>query len=286
MPGKALTYGQSITDGCIDWDTTVCGPERARRCRRGKTASVADQRLPRAFGLAGRSVRSGRARIGTSAVQLTCRAGATSDQRSAAAADALDLLVERGVFLAQRIVRIAQVLLARARRRRAAGDGRPAPGSPAAPAIRLNSSRPPRPCANAAGPPIRTTSAIDKDCFPHLGSPVSIVYFIASVPERRSAAQLRRPWAAQSCTLRTSAMVPSNQIPAATSTHEEAEHHRVLDRCDCPRLPAAPVSHLPPPSSADHGFRRIEMNVAAIIDDTIARFPSIVHVPAEFACDK
>jgi 3-deoxy-7-phosphoheptulonate synthase len=23
VPGKKLTYGQSITDGCIDWDTTV-----------------------------------------------------------------------------------------------------------------------------------------------------------------------------------------------------------------------------------------------------------------------
>ena len=23
MPGVALTYGQSITDGCIDWNTTV-----------------------------------------------------------------------------------------------------------------------------------------------------------------------------------------------------------------------------------------------------------------------
>ena len=23
VPGKPLTYGQSITDGCIDWDTTV-----------------------------------------------------------------------------------------------------------------------------------------------------------------------------------------------------------------------------------------------------------------------
>jgi hypothetical protein len=23
MPGRALRYGQSITDGCIDWDTTV-----------------------------------------------------------------------------------------------------------------------------------------------------------------------------------------------------------------------------------------------------------------------
>jgi 3-deoxy-7-phosphoheptulonate synthase len=23
VPGVALTYGQSITDGCIDWETTV-----------------------------------------------------------------------------------------------------------------------------------------------------------------------------------------------------------------------------------------------------------------------
>ena len=23
LPGMALTYGQSITDGCIDWETTV-----------------------------------------------------------------------------------------------------------------------------------------------------------------------------------------------------------------------------------------------------------------------
>ena len=23
VPGKPLVYGQSITDGCIDWDTTV-----------------------------------------------------------------------------------------------------------------------------------------------------------------------------------------------------------------------------------------------------------------------
>jgi 3-deoxy-7-phosphoheptulonate synthase len=23
IPGKELTYGQSITDGCIDWDSSV-----------------------------------------------------------------------------------------------------------------------------------------------------------------------------------------------------------------------------------------------------------------------
>ena len=28
MPGKPLTYGQSITDGCIDWDTSAAVLER------------------------------------------------------------------------------------------------------------------------------------------------------------------------------------------------------------------------------------------------------------------
>jgi len=28
QPGKPLTYGQSITDGCIDWDTTVAALEQ------------------------------------------------------------------------------------------------------------------------------------------------------------------------------------------------------------------------------------------------------------------
>ena len=28
VPGQPLTYGQSITDGCIDWDTTVVALER------------------------------------------------------------------------------------------------------------------------------------------------------------------------------------------------------------------------------------------------------------------
>ena len=27
VPGKPLTYGQSITDGCIDWETTVSALE-------------------------------------------------------------------------------------------------------------------------------------------------------------------------------------------------------------------------------------------------------------------
>jgi 3-deoxy-7-phosphoheptulonate synthase len=39
VPGKELTYGQSVTDGCIDWETSVAVLEnlaasvRARRLR-------------------------------------------------------------------------------------------------------------------------------------------------------------------------------------------------------------------------------------------------------------
>jgi len=83
--------------------------------------------------------------------------------------------------------------------------------------------------------------------------------------------QLRRPWAAQSCTFRTSAMVASNQIPAATSTHEEAEHHGVFDAAMAlifRRLPFALAVFRHRRSR----LWRIEMNVAAIVDDTILRF--------------
>ncbi len=44
VPGKPLTYGQSITDGCIGWDTTVDVLEKlaeavaARRERAEKVA--------------------------------------------------------------------------------------------------------------------------------------------------------------------------------------------------------------------------------------------------------
>ena len=44
VPGKPLTYGQSITDGCIGWDTTVETLERlaeAVATRRQRTAQVA-----------------------------------------------------------------------------------------------------------------------------------------------------------------------------------------------------------------------------------------------------
>ena len=43
VPGKPLAYGQSITDGCIGWDTTVAvlrtAGRRGRRRRRGRSAA-------------------------------------------------------------------------------------------------------------------------------------------------------------------------------------------------------------------------------------------------------
>jgi 3-deoxy-7-phosphoheptulonate synthase len=47
MPGVALTYGQSITDGCIDWDTTVGALNvlaDAVEARRGIEASNVQER--------------------------------------------------------------------------------------------------------------------------------------------------------------------------------------------------------------------------------------------------
>jgi 3-deoxy-7-phosphoheptulonate synthase len=40
VPGKPLVYGQSITDGCIDWDTTLVALEalaKAVTARRNTT---------------------------------------------------------------------------------------------------------------------------------------------------------------------------------------------------------------------------------------------------------
>ena len=50
LPGKPLTYGQSITDGCIDWETTVSGAELVGRRGCGETGR-AEPRIPRAVGL-------------------------------------------------------------------------------------------------------------------------------------------------------------------------------------------------------------------------------------------
>ncbi|MET0222107.1 MAG: 3-deoxy-7-phosphoheptulonate synthase, partial [Tardiphaga sp.] len=47
VPGKPLTYGQSITDGCIDWGTTVTVLEQladAVTARRGARRDLPQER--------------------------------------------------------------------------------------------------------------------------------------------------------------------------------------------------------------------------------------------------
>ena len=38
LPGRALTYGQSITDGCIGWDQTVAVLDRLAAAVRARRA--------------------------------------------------------------------------------------------------------------------------------------------------------------------------------------------------------------------------------------------------------
>ena len=52
VPGKPLVYGQSITDGCIDWETTVTVLNVLADAVGDETES-AKRRIPRAFGLVG-----------------------------------------------------------------------------------------------------------------------------------------------------------------------------------------------------------------------------------------
>ena len=116
VPGKPLTYGQSITDGCIDWATTATALEQladAVEIRRNAEA----RRAARALRVSRGNRRAGRC-CSRPARRRSCGL--------AAAADALDLLVERRVFLVHGIVRIAQILLARhvAGARLAMTDGR------------------------------------------------------------------------------------------------------------------------------------------------------------------
>ena len=49
VPGKPLTYGQSITDGCIGWDTTVEALEKP-----GRSAVVAAHARARSAAQTGR----------------------------------------------------------------------------------------------------------------------------------------------------------------------------------------------------------------------------------------
>ena len=66
MPGKPLTYGQSITDGCIDWETTVPALNLLADAVAARREAQRRQ-LPGAFGL---SVSDRRA--GTSALAAPC----------------------------------------------------------------------------------------------------------------------------------------------------------------------------------------------------------------------
>jgi len=40
VPGRPLVYGQSITDGCIDWDTSVTVLERLAAAVVGRRAAA------------------------------------------------------------------------------------------------------------------------------------------------------------------------------------------------------------------------------------------------------
>src|SRR5947207_8687175 len=161
--------------------------------------------------------------------------GAFAPCHLAAAADALDLLVEDGVFLAQRIVWIAQTLLVR----NVGGAHLPMADR------RLNCRlcrifryrRTLRERIRANG---QNHQHRRQDYFSHGGSPVCSLFF---APEHYRAGtsiapQLRRPWAAQSCTVRTSAMVPSNEIPATNSTTKKAS----MTASSPARLPPSPAA--------------------------------------------
>ena len=52
LPGKSLVYGQSITDGCIDWDSSVAVLETLARAvdERGQSSARKHGKLERAVG--------------------------------------------------------------------------------------------------------------------------------------------------------------------------------------------------------------------------------------------
>jgi 3-deoxy-7-phosphoheptulonate synthase len=45
-PGEPLVYGRSITDGCIDWDTSVAMLERLARAVEQRCHVHASRRVP------------------------------------------------------------------------------------------------------------------------------------------------------------------------------------------------------------------------------------------------
>src|SRR6267142_5045391 len=77
-------------------------------------------------------------------------------------------------------------------------------------------------------------------------------------------------------------MVPSNHIPAATSTTKNPS----ITAFSTVRLPwsGGSGSALPPSVIGSSRLWRIEMNIAAIVDDTIARFRIEFTFPGQGIC--
>src|SRR6478736_9580429 len=80
-----------------------------------------------------------------------------------------------------------------------------------------------------------------------------------------------------------SAMVASNQIPATTSTIKKPSI-TAFSMLRLPWFSGGSGSDLPTSVICRSWFRRIEMNVAAIVDDTIARFPALFTFPGKRIC--
>src|SRR5258708_29379167 len=78
-------------------------------------------------------------------------------------------------------------------------------------------------------------------------------------------------------------MVASNQIPATTSTIKKPSI-TAFSMLRLPWFSGGSGSALPPSVICRSWFRRIEMNLAAIVDDTIARFPGLFTFPGKRIC--
>ena len=124
------------------------------------------------------------------------------------------------------------------------------------------------PCANASAPPIRATSAIERIVVRILVLPFCILLSCRNVDRCAIAASLA------GAVLRLShighgAEQPEFRRPPAPRRSRASRRFRFRD---CPHLPAAPVSPRRPPSSLRSRLWRVEVNVAAIVDNTILQF--------------
>src|SRR5215216_475898 len=124
------------------------------------------------------------------------------------------------------------------------------------------------PCANASAPPIRTISAIERIVFRMLVLPSSC-FFLSHRRVDRCAVTASLGGAV----LRFSYIGHGGKQPDSSGhqNEEEAEHHGIFDSAI-----AVVFRRLPFPLAVLRHRRsrrwRIEVNVAAIVDDTIPRF--------------